>query len=286
MRRRLASLALSAALGLLAPALAAGAEPAPTRHFAANGNFDEHGRFAPGRIGFDIADVSGRSELDALPGVVKGLVWVGSCAGADEAFRAKVSAVIDHPRLFGFYLMDDPDPRGRWRPACPPDNLRAQADWIHARRPDALTFVALMNANSSAAPAFETAYAPARTHVDLFSIAPYPCRIEWTACDIDMIDRFVAAAVRDGFPREKLVPTYQTFGLGAWRTDTGGRYRTPTQAELKAMLARWQSLVPAPALDYAYSWGEQRGAQSLSGAADLQEAFAERHRAQRRKLDD
>ena len=90
-------------------------------------------------MGFDLADVSSRRELDLLPDGVAGLMWVGLCSGVTAQFKALVGAVIDHPKVFGFYLIDDPDPTGIWRRQCKASDLRAEADWIHQRRPNAIT---------------------------------------------------------------------------------------------------------------------------------------------------
>lgn len=265
-------------LGDLAPARA---EPqtstslhmSKTLHFASNGNFDAHGTFLPARVGFDLADVSNRSELDRLPEGVKGLVWIGSCNGVDARFQAAVNAIVSHPKVFGFYLMDDPDPTGRWHRPCSASALKAESDWIHERRPDAITFVALMNLSSSSAPSFGGWYTPETTHVDLFGIAPYPCRDEWRTCDFGMIRRFVTSAVASGIPISKLVPMYQTFGFGAWRTDTGGRYRLPSPEEMRTIHRRWSQLVPAPVFDFAYSWGTQREDLALESSTGLQHVF-------------
>lgn len=281
LRASLVTLALAFVVQGLAAGGSVRAEQSRTRHFASNGNFDRNGTFAPARAGFDIADVSSLSELDRLPEGVKGLVWLGQCRGADATFRNSVQRFIDNPKLYGFYLMDDPDPTGRWHPSCPASKLKAESDWIHHRRADAVTFVELMNLGSFSAPSYGGWYTPQTTHADLFGIAPYPCRLEWSICRIDMIDRFVAAARTSGIPLSKLVPTYQTFGLGAWRTDSGGRYRMPSVEELKLMLDRWQRLLPSPAFDYTYSWGTQRSDIALQDSAKLQAVFRRRWRDER-----
>jgi hypothetical protein len=40
------------------------------------------------------------------------------------------------------------------------------------------------------------------------------------------------------------------------------------------MLERWGRLAPAPAFDFAYSWGQQRSDDSLAASTDLQAVFA------------
>jgi hypothetical protein len=159
---RLAICGLICVLGISAAAWSATPQQKRVRHFAPNANFDAKGDFLPGKAGFDIADVSSRTELDFLPKGAKGLVWIGQCNGVDANFEKLVRAVIDHPKLFGFYLMDDPDPTGQWRFQCTALDLRTESDWIHRRRPEAVTFVALMNVGSSASPEFSAEYAPLR----------------------------------------------------------------------------------------------------------------------------
>jgi hypothetical protein len=244
------------------------------RHFAANANFDASGVYAPASVGFNLADVSSRRELDLLPDGVAGLMWVGLCRGVTAQFKALVGAVIDHPKVFGFYLIDDPDPTGIWRRQCKASDLRAEADWIHQRRPNAITFVALMNLGSSASPRFSADYRPETTHIDLFGVSPYPCRTNLPACDYDMIDRFVRAAREASVPIDSVVPTFQSFGGGEWRTDSGGGYRLPSPDEMQSMFERWKTLTPKPVFDYAYSWGMQRSDNSLVTSPDLQAAFA------------
>jgi hypothetical protein len=247
-------------------------------HFAPNGNFDSAGAFVPAQAGFNLADVSSRRELDLLPDGTKGLVWLGQCEGVTAKFEAAVGAVIDHPKAFGFFLMDDPDPTGRWRSRCEASDLRAEADWIHQHRPEMVAFVALMNVGSSASPKFSVEYAPEHSHVDFFSVAPYPCRTGWAECDFGMIDRFIAASQDAGFPLSRIVPTFQAFGGGSWKADSGGGYRLPSPSELQSMIERWESLDPTPAFDFAYSWGQQRSDESLAASADLQAVFARRNR--------
>ncbi|HZV05408.1 MAG TPA: hypothetical protein VE999_10020 [Gemmataceae bacterium] len=268
------------ALGV-APALCDIRQGQGPLHFAPNGNFDPDNKYLPAMAGFNLADVSSREELDALPEGVKGLVWVGSCDGVDASFKQVVLSVISDTKLFGFYLVDDPDPRGLSNSRCRAENLKAESDWIHEHRSDVVTFVSLMDLGESTAPSFGKFYTPETTHADLFGVEPYPCRTEWATCNFDIIDRAVHAAVESGIPLSKLVPIYQAFGSGEWRTDTGGRYRIPSPEELREILRRWSKLVPSPVFDYAYSWGTQRGDEAIASSPDLQGEFL-KHNAGRR----
>jgi hypothetical protein len=250
-----------------------------TLHFASNGNFDSNGNYLSGAVGFNLADVNSITQLNSLPDGVKGLVWVGQCNGVDTTFLDTVRPYIDNAKLFGFYLMDDPDPTGKYRTLCTAENLAAESDWIHANVPGAKTFILLMTMSSSEKPSFRGTYNPANSHVDLFGIDPYPCRTELNGCDYNEIDRYVAAAESWGVPRDSMVPVYQTFGGGNWVDDGGGRYTLPTVSQLQQILARWDALVPTPVFDYAYSWGLQNADTALGSSPDLQAVFWRRNKS-------
>src|SRR5437016_5067973 len=132
--------------------LIGGSGPVTGLHYAPNNNFDSSGHYSPGTAGFNLADVSSVSELDSLPNGVEGLVWLGLCNGADSSFISAVQPFIGNPKLFGFYLMDEPDPTGQWAPLCPPANLMAESDWIHVHVSGAKTFIVMMNFDTSMAP--------------------------------------------------------------------------------------------------------------------------------------
>ncbi len=252
-------------------------------HYAANGNFDGQGNYLLRGTGFNLADVSNVGELQSLEAGEKGLAWIGQCNGADERFRSTVQPYIGHPKIFGFFLMDNPDPRGVLEagrpPSCTPENLKAESDWIHDRMPAAKTFIVLMNLSTSRTPSFEHTYTPDNSHIDLFGIDPYPCRTELPDCDYDMIDRYVAAAQSWGIPYSQMVPFYQSFGGGDWNDGDGGKYLMPTVEQTVNMLARWKEHVAAPEFDAAYSWGSQRSDIALGSELDLQDVFSAHNRA-------
>jgi len=218
--------------------------------------------------------LSGLSTLNALPSGVKGLVWLGLCNGADANFINAVKPFIGNPRLFGFYLMDEPDPTGQWNPLCPAANLLAESDWIHANVPGAKTFIALMNFGSTKSPTYANTYNPANSRIDLYGLDPYPCRSELGGCDYNRITVAVAAAEAAGIPLGSIVPVYQAFGGGNWSDDGGGYYLFPTASEEQQILATWAGLVPSPVFDYAYSWGTQNSDQALESSTELQAVFA------------
>ena len=281
-------LALTAVVLLLLGAampLSTASGPRTTLHYAPNGNFSENGRYMPGLVGFNLADVQNLDELITLPRGVKGLVWVGQCAGVDAKFLKAVRPYAGNPRLFGYYLMDDPDPRPtvnlvRNSAYCPAANLKAESDWIHEHAPGARTFIVLMNLTSRLTPSFSDAYAPDNSHTDLFGLDPYPCRTEIAGCDLAMIERYVVAAETSGVPRSRMIPIYQAFGNGDWHTDGGGAYILPNTEQIRGIWSSWGALIDAPEFDFAYSWGAQKSDIALEGSRALRDTFRARNSIQ------
>jgi hypothetical protein len=273
-RRGPAAVAMSLLLMLLPMADHVQSGPRTTLHYAANHNFDVHGRYLPSKAGFNLADVASAKQLRSLPEGVMGLVWLGKCNGVDETFLEAMRPYVGSRKLFGIYLMDDPDPTGHYFPLCTAENLKLESDWIHANMPGVVTFIVLMNMATTRFPVFMSAYAPATSHVDLFGLHPYPCRTELRGCDYDMIDRFIAAAETWGIPRDRIVPVYQAFGEGLWSDGGGGKYIVPTADQENEMLARWEALIETPVFDFVYSWGSQREDRALENSPELQMVFS------------
>jgi hypothetical protein len=277
-RGRRAGQILVACVGLYAtPAVDAQVPSRPPLHYTANHNFNHAGAYIPFKAGFNLADVNDPDQLRALPSGVKGLVWVGQCAGADARFIATITPYIGERDVFGFYLMDDPDPRtGPAR--CKPDDLAAESDWIHAHAPGTKTFIVAMNLAPASKPSFQGTYNPANSHIDLYGIDPYPCRSELGACDYAMIDNYVRAGEAGGIPRTRMIPVYQSFGDGDWSDGDGGKYVLPTPTQLRDILMRWRTLIASPVFDYAYSWGSQKDDRALEASAELQAIFSDHNR--------
>ncbi|WP_296715188.1 Ig-like domain-containing protein [Rhodoblastus sp.] len=236
--------------------------PVTTLHYAANGNF-VNGVYAPGADGFNLADVGSADELKALPAGVKGLVWLGMTDGVTPAFIAAVTACIGNPNLYGFYLADEPDGS-----ATIAANLKAEADYIKANAPGAVTYMTEQNLSGDTSPTFY--YTPANTDIDLFGLDPYPVNTNVpNSLDYTIIPAAVAAAETAGIPLADIVPIYQAFGGGSYST-----YILPTAEQEQQILATWASVVPNPSFDYAYSWGVQESDTALSNDPSLQAVFA------------
>ncbi|RWL20038.1 MAG: calcium-binding protein [Mesorhizobium sp.] len=241
-----------------------------TLHYASGGSATEIAS-----AGFNLVDVQSVEQLNALPDGMKGLVWLNEGDGVTSSFINKVTPFIGNPKLFGFFLLDEPDTTGRWGTYATAADLKAESDYIHSNVPGAKTFITMMNMGSSANPDYSNTYNPANTGIDLYGVTSYPVRTGTASVDYSQIGKAVAAAEAAGIPVSKMVPTYQTFGGGAWMTDTDGKYVMPTAAQLDTMLDHWAAAVPSPAFDYAYAWGSQQGDVALESSPELQAVFRE-----------
>jgi hypothetical protein len=253
--------------------------PVTSMHYAPNGNFSATGRYLPAADGFNLADIEtvDKNELDSLPGRVRGLVWLGDCGGATAAFRSAVDAFAGDPKLYGFYIMDEPVPS-----TCPAPNLLAEDNWIHAHVPGAKTFAILENLGSEASPTFAGSYTPRDSGLDLIGLDPYPVRSEFRHPDYAEITEYVRLAEAKGWPQSSIVPVYQTFGGGNYPDDVKGYWVLPTAGQERTILALWATVVPHPQFDFSYSWGSQAGDTALSQSPALQAVFAEANRARGR----
>jgi hypothetical protein len=235
-------------------------------HYAPNSNLNSAGAYLPGAYGFNLADVSSVAQLDSLPVGVKGLVWVGLCRGANKTFIEAVSPFIGSPRLYGFYLMDEPQTS-----SCSGTNLKAESDWIHRNVPGAVTFITLYNLTSNQDPSFDPSYSPAKTDIDLYGLDPYPIQPQFDdGVDYNIIPARISAAENIGISVSQMVPVYQAFGGGGYSS-----YTLPTVAQEQQILSIWASLIPTPAFDYAYSWGVQDSDSAISNTPYLQQIFLE-----------
>ena len=245
-----------------------------TLHYASTGNLASNGTFSPSVAGFNLADVSDVDQLNALPQGTKGLVWLDESGGVTQSFIDKVTPFLKNPKLFGFYLTDEPDPTGQFKSQVLPSNLMAESDWIHAHFAGAKTFITMMNLGDFANPSYANTYNWNNTHIDLYGISAYPVWSDNSSNpDFNEIDRNFNAAVASGITPGQIVPIYQTFGGGSWTTEDGSQFAVPTAAQEQTMLNHWAHLDPNPVFDYAYAWGQQQGDMSLSALPDLQKVF-------------
>jgi hypothetical protein len=260
-----------AGCGASRPPVSAAPWPVTSLHYTPNGNFGPSGRYLPGADGFNLADVNAdaKSEMDRLPAGVRGLVWLGDCGGATASFRSATDAFAGDPKLFGFYVMDEPH-----LSACPPAKLLAEDNWIHAHVSGAKTFAILEDLGSATRPTFAGSYTPRNSGLDLVGLDPYPVRSELSFPDYAEIGLYVRMAEAQGWPRASIVPVYQAFGGGNYGDDDNGYWVMPTADQERQILAAWAAVVPDPVFDYAYSWGSQASDTSLDQSSAVQTLFA------------
>ena len=240
-------------------------DPVTSLHYAPNNNLvDTNGveTYAPGVDGFNLADVSSLAELNALPAGVKGLVYLNMTDGVTAAFEAAVDQYIGDPKLYGFYVADQPT-------TVPAATLKAEADYIYANVPGAVTFMWIENMGTPTSPVYNL-YNPQNTDIELFGISPQPVRPQFSGgMDLSVIPDAVNAAVAGGIPLADIVPIYQAFGGSGTAT-----YTLPTAAQEEQILSTWGQYVPTPAFDFAYSWGLPTGYDAISDEPSLQQVFA------------
>jgi hypothetical protein len=240
----------------------AGPTPTPTtppastaKHYVSG----EEGAYATTHnLGYNVHDTGmSAATVNALPAGDSAMVWTGTVGcpptTPSAAFTAFVTAEATNPKVYGYYLADEPsDPAA----ACVA-GIKAMADYIHTNAPGKKAFLVLKY------PGTYAAYAPSKTNVDLIGLDPYPCRNDTVPkCNFGAINSEVDTAVAAGIPLSSVVPVFQAFGNTSWAA--------PTAAELQTILDTWKAKVPAPALDYTYSWGCQGGSLTtcLSGRTD------------------
>jgi len=232
--------------------------------------------------GFNVFDVAGsqnnpagvKTKLDALPAGTKAMIWVGNLDNSSSTpgftlaqFKAQVNALKSDPRVYGYFIADEPHP-GKFPQAA--THIRERADYLRATAPAQKSFIVVLDGSSACGGTLGCEYAalaPSKTHVDLVGIDSYPCHLG-AACDYSKITQRVNVAAKAGIPKAAMVPVYQAFGQEG--KTSGAYYRTPTPTELSKMLSTWTAALPNAVLDYAYTWGTQTSApQALANNPSL-----------------
>jgi len=252
------------------------------------------------KLGFNLIDVTGNKTdpastlafIDALPEGTQVLVWLGNMGNApkgqncpppgfnDAEFKAQVDILANDPKVFGYNLADEPHPS-----VCPDaaNAIKDRSDYIHTHAPGQKTYITILD-GSNMCPDGEgceySALRPEMTHVDLFGLDPYPCHFDSfgqpVTCDISKISQRVQFATTNGIPISAIVPVFHAFGQEGRLDGKTIYYRTPTTTEFQDMLNLWDSLVPNPVFDFAYTWGIQcttstcPASQSLKNHPELQ----------------
>jgi hypothetical protein len=227
-------------------------KPKPTLNIALNTQPSDYPRLRA--LGYDLVDVKpDPASVAGVPDGMRAMLWVGNFTCEDfelsfEEFAAAVRRLAGHPKVYGWYLSDEPNPR-----ECPriAGEIKRRADLIEREAPDQISFISLTDWPMGPV-------TPERVNVDLVGLDPYPCKGSArtrSRCDINAIDRMVRMADRAGIPRRVVVPVYQTFGQACSNGDK--QYWLPTEDQMRQILKRWDRLIPDPPMDIAYSWGHQ-----------------------------
>jgi hypothetical protein len=228
-----------------------------TKHYTAN----ETSYADSAAIGFNVHDTGmSTSTINALPAGSQAMVWVGIGASNCSATLSSTftSFVLDNatnPRLYGFYLTDEP-----LDDTCVAA-VTAYTKYIHDNAPGKKAFILLTDW-----PGTYAAYRPAITNVDLFGLDPYP--VKDGTYDSTLIPNEINNAIAAGIPLASVVPVFQTFGGAGWDA--------PTATQLTTILGQWATLVPNPPLDYAYSWSTQSNylSEALVNRSDWRDIMA------------
>ncbi|WP_030169229.1 hypothetical protein [Spirillospora albida] len=254
-------------------------QPGGTRRIALNTDPADYPRLRA--LGYDLVDAQpDESQLARVPAGMRAMLWVGNftCGGFELDFPAFTRAVERFgrdPRVYGWYLSDEPNPE-----ECPriAREIRRRADHIRRHAPGQVSYIALTDWPMKPV-------APERTGVDLVGLDPYPCKGGVEAeddCNIDAIDRMVRLADKAGIPRTMVAPVFQTFGQTCSKGDK--QYWLPTERQFRQILERWDRLAPRAPLEVSYSWGRQKewACPTLADAAggdqpDLQGILRARH---------
>lgn len=245
-----------------------------TMHYTANIGNDQT---TAALLGYNLFDVGPTEALiNGLPTGVLGLVWLGNMDNApvgsscpapsltDSQFQADVDSLASNPKVFGFYISDEPHPI-----VCPNAaiDLKTRSDYIHAHAPGKKVFIVVLDGSNvcpNGAGCEYSALQPSKTGADYIGLDPYPCHfaadgVATVPCDSSVITTKANLAISNGIPANTIVPTFQTFGQSGRTDGKSVYYRMPSPTELTSMINAWASIVPHPAFDYSYSFGVQCG---------------------------
>jgi hypothetical protein len=137
------------------PLLWTGPYPQASEHYATTGNWTTGSAQPLADLGFNLIDVSSAGDMPYLPAGTKALVFLGLCNGTDSTFTSTVGAYSSYASsIFGFYILDEPDPTGLFGTQCLPSNVKAESDYLHTNFPGTKTFVVLMNLGTQTAPSY------------------------------------------------------------------------------------------------------------------------------------
>jgi hypothetical protein len=197
------------------------------------------------QYGYNLIDVSTKSEADATPRGTRGQLWLydydnTTCTWekGDSYVRNIVSSVADDPKVAGFYFSNEPDPV-----ACPqaPRQHKDRNALIKSLAPDKYTLIGI-DANWRAHfDAYGTMWVGAADYVNY---NPYICYAYRAKCDFAWEDHVLGVA-------ESLNQPYFV-ALQAFKE--GNEWRWPTPREERRMLRMLCGTSVQGYLTFSWNW--------------------------------
>jgi chitodextrinase len=180
------------------------------------------------QYGFNLIDVSTKSEADATPAGTQGQLWLydydnNTCGWEkdDTYIRNMVSSVANDPKVAGFYFSNEPDPF-----ACPnaPQQHKDRSALIKSLAP---TIYSLIGIDANWRQHYDKSGTMWKGTADFVNYNPYICYVG-QPCDFAWEDHVLQVAQSLGQP---YFVTLQAFKEGT-------EWRWPTAAEESQMLDR------------------------------------------------
>lgn len=195
--------------------------------------------------GYNLIDVSTKSEADATPPGTRGLVWLydydnATCAWEvdDATTRTKVESMARDRKVAGFYFANESDPY-----ACPNAiaDHRARNALIKSIAPTKFTLIAVdMNWREKALEQMRLW----KEVADYLDFNPYIC-YQAKPCDFAWLDTVIQHADASGRP---YFLALQAFGDAEWRW--------PTAAEERQMLERLARSRATGYMTFSWNWND------------------------------
>ena len=181
--------------------------------------------------GYNLVDLGPfRPSIDELPADERALVWIGNyslsaCAFnmSDAGVRKALPELARDPKVAGYYIADEADDAlPAYGGHCPDvvAQITQRSRLVHQLAPGAFTYEVVTEPGNFAAFAHAT---------DVMGADPYPC-LRGRPCNWGEIPGYIAALEAAHVPR--YWASLQAFG--------GGKWRTPTAAELARMIGQWE----------------------------------------------
>jgi hypothetical protein len=226
-----------------------GAAPAPTLgtripwRFAYSNRDDQN---LATTYGYNLIDVSTKSEADATPAGTRGQVWLGDYLNAptcdweksDATISSLVSSMANDPKVAGFYFSNEPHP---WECPNAPQQHLARHNLIKSLAP---TKYDLIGIDANDRPHFDGYGTMWVGKADFVNYNPYVCYEGQATCDFAWEDHVLQVA-------ESLNQPYFV-ALQAFKE--GNEWRWPTPTEERQMLRKLCGTSAQGYLTFSWNW--------------------------------